>query len=141
MQSGSQNGSRYRDPGHLTLLCLSSGRRGCRGLVGEGGAGVEGAVELAGDVALEAALDLTAGLALGSASGDVLLGCRAAPHAGDGDRVDRAVQGSVAAAVEPVPDCPAAAGRHVGWCPTARRTRRRFGTVRGGRTRRWLELR
>jgi hypothetical protein len=46
----------------------------CRCLGGERGAGVEGAVELAGDVALEAPLDLTAGLAFGCATGDVVLG-------------------------------------------------------------------
>src|SRR5829696_1225153 len=88
----------------LTLLCLSSGRWSCRCLGGECGAGVEGAVELAGDVALEAAPDLTAGFALGGAAGDVVLGRRAAPHAGHGDGVDRAVQGPVSAAVEPMPN-------------------------------------
>ena len=94
----------------LTLLCLSSSRRSCQWLGGERGAGVEGAVELAGDVALEAPLDLTAGLAFGCATGDVVLGRGTAPHAGDGDGVDSAVQGPVAAAVEPMSDCLAAAG-------------------------------
>src|SRR3954447_12665850 len=51
----------------LTLLCLSSGHQGCCGS-GEGGVRVEGAEEFAGDVALEAALDLAAGLALGCAA-------------------------------------------------------------------------
>jgi hypothetical protein len=124
----------------LTLLCLSSGRRGCRRLGGEGGAGVR-AVELAGDVALEAALDLTAGLALGYAVGDVVLGGRAAPHAGDGDGVDCAVQGPVAAAVEPVPDRSAAAGRQRGGA----RQRSECGVVSApsgvGETTRWLERR
>ena len=92
----------------LTLLSLSSGRWSCRCLGGEGSAGVEGAVELAGDVGLEAPLDLTAGLPLGSASGDILLRRRAAPRAGDGDGVDRAVEGPVTAAVEPLPNRPAA---------------------------------
>jgi hypothetical protein len=62
----------------LTLLCLSSGRQCCC-------RGVEDAEEFAGDVALQAALDLAAGFALGSAACDVLPGCRAAPHAGQGD--------------------------------------------------------
>ena len=61
-------------------------------------------------MALEASLDLTAGLALGGATGDEMLGCRAAAHASYGDGVDRAVQGSVAPAVEPVTDDAAAAG-------------------------------
>jgi TIR domain-containing protein len=74
----------------LTLLCLSSGRQCCC-------RGVEDAEEFAGDVALQA-LDLAAGFALGSAACDVLPGCGAAPHAGQGDDVDRSVQGSVAAA-------------------------------------------
>jgi hypothetical protein len=93
----------------LTHLCLSSGRWSCRCLGGERGAGVEGAVELAGDVALEAPLNLSAGFALGCATGDVVLGGGAAPDAGDGDGVDRAVQGPVAAAVEPMPNRLAAA--------------------------------
>src|SRR6188472_686965 len=97
----------------LTLLCLSSSRRRrCRCLSGVRSAGGEDAVKLAGDVALEAAPDLTAGLAFGGASGDVFLGRWAGSDAGQGDGVDCAVQGSVAAAVESVPNRLAAAGRH-----------------------------
>src|SRR6185436_14561808 len=93
--------------GLLTLLYLSSrrirsrrGRHRCS----------EGSVELAADVALEAAADLASGLALGGAAGDVGLGSRAAPHADHGDGVQRAVERSVAAAVEPVAHGAAAAG-------------------------------
>ena len=65
---------RDSNPNLLTLLCLSSGCWSCRCLGGERGAGVKGAVELAGDVALEAALNLSAGFALGCATGDIVLG-------------------------------------------------------------------
>src|SRR6187455_2901394 len=78
---------------------------GCRG---HGGG--EGAVELAGDVPLEAAADLPRVLALGGAPGDVGLGARAAAHPGRGDGVQGPVHGAVPAPVEPVPHGAAAAG-------------------------------
>jgi len=70
----------------------------------------EGAVELAGDVALEYAADLAGGLALVGTPRDVAAGAWAAAHAGQGDGVYGPVQCSVAAAVEPVPGPLAAAG-------------------------------
>ncbi len=80
--------------------------RGSGGCHGRG----EEAVQLAGDVALEAAPDLLGGLALGGAAGDVGAGIRAAAHAGVGDRMNRLVQGAVTAAVEPMPGGASAAG-------------------------------
>src|SRR4051794_32273044 len=71
----------------------------------------QGSVELAGDVALEAAPDLLGGLAFGAAAGDVGAGGRAAAHPGGGDGVDCAVECPVAALAEPVAHGPAAAGR------------------------------
>jgi hypothetical protein len=68
-------------------------------------------VELAGDVPLEAAPDFSWGLSLGGAPGDVGAGAGAAAYPGDGDGAAGAVKGPVAAAVEPVPYCSAAAGR------------------------------
>ena len=87
-----------------TLLCLSR----AHGRIHRPG---EVPVELAGDVALEAAADLTGGLSLGGAPGDVGAGPGAAAHPGQRDGVNGAVQGPVPAAVEPVPDGLAAAGR------------------------------
>src|SRR5919112_4144292 len=93
-----------RTPNLLTLLCLS---RPIRRLHRAG----ELSVEFAGDVALEAATDLARGLSLGGASLDVRPGPGTAADPGQRDGVDGAVQRSVAAAVEPMPDDPAAAGR------------------------------
>jgi hypothetical protein len=67
-------------------------RRGLSGLGGGGHHGGQGAVELAGDVTLEAAPDLACGLALRGASCDVGAGLGAAAHPCEGDGVDRAVQ-------------------------------------------------
>src|SRR3954451_2375406 len=93
----------------LTLACVSSDHRvvggGCHG-------GGEGAVELAGDVPLEAAFDLADGLAFGGAAGDVGLGGGAVAHSDRGDGVDGAVEGAVAAAVEAVAHGAPAAGRY-----------------------------
>src|SRR3981081_1225861 len=50
------------------------------------------AVELAGDVSLEAAADLPLGLALGGAAGDVGAGGGVIAHAGDRDDVQGLVQ-------------------------------------------------
>jgi hypothetical protein len=73
-------------------------------------AAVRGAVELAGDVALEAAADFAGGFAFGAAAGDVGDGGRVAAHPGGGDHVDRGVECPVAASVEPVAGGLAAGG-------------------------------
>jgi hypothetical protein len=88
----------------LTLLCLSR----TYGRIHRPG---ELPVEFAGNVSLEAAADFPGGLSLGGAPGDVGAGAGAAADPGDRDGVDGAVQRPVAAAVEPVPDGAAAAGR------------------------------
>src|SRR5579859_962326 len=93
-----------RTPSLLTLLCLSR----THGRIHRPG---ELPVELAGDVALEAAADLPGGLSLGGAPGDVGAGPGAAAHPDQRDGVDGAVQRPVSAAVKPVPDGLAAAGR------------------------------
>src|SRR3954452_4595226 len=54
-------------------------------------AGVEQVVDLAGEVALEAADDLHFGMALGGLLRDVGLGARVQPHAADHGRVQRGV--------------------------------------------------
>src|SRR5882757_2214238 len=76
------------------------------GLVGAfGGGGHRGgkaSVELAGDVALQAAPDLASGLALGSAAGNGGPCGGAAAHAGVGDGVNGAVELAVSASVQPV---------------------------------------
>ena len=74
------------------LLCLSSVDFGV----------LEEAVDLAGDVAFEAALGFSGGFAFGGSFGDVGLGVWAVAAAGDGDGVQRAVELAVAAAVEAV---------------------------------------
>jgi len=78
--------------------------------VSSGHRGVEAAVELAGDVALEAAADFRIGLAFCSAPGDVGMGARAGAPASQEDVVEGAVEEPVAAAVEPVSGDAAAAG-------------------------------
>jgi hypothetical protein len=80
-------------------------------------------VELAGDVALEAAADFPGGLSLSGAPGDVGAGPRAAAHPDQRDGVDGAVQGPVPAAVEAVPDGLAAAGRERAGACSASETR------------------
>src|SRR6266496_4406527 len=78
------------------LLC---GR--CREVeVGE--VGTEGVVELAGDVALEAADDLGFAQALGGAAVGVGAGASTVAEPADGDQVERSVGLAVAAAAEPV---------------------------------------
>src|SRR6266581_274551 len=67
-----------------------------------GEVGAEGVVELAGDVALEAADDLGFGQALGGAPVGVGAGASAVAEPADGDQVECAVGLAVAAAVEPV---------------------------------------
>jgi len=72
---------------------------------------VELPVELAGDVSLKAAAGFPWCFSLGGAPGDVGAGAGAAAHPAHRDGVDGPVQRPVAAAVEPVPDGLAAAGR------------------------------
>ena len=62
----------------------------------------EESVELAGDVALEAASGFSCGFAFADSLGDVGLGEGAVSAAGDGDGVQCPVQVAVAAAVEAV---------------------------------------
>src|SRR5438128_2230757 len=70
---------------------------------GEGGeVGAEGVVDLAGDVALEAADDLFLVQALGAVAVGVGARARAIAQSADGDQVERAVGFAVAAAVESV---------------------------------------
>jgi len=81
-------------------------RGGARGLwlvVEVGEVGLEGVVDLAGDVALEAAEDLSLGLAFGRASLRVGAGALAVAQAADGDEVECSVGLAVAAVVEAVP--------------------------------------
>src|SRR5437762_13481696 len=85
-----------RTPNLLTLLYLSRAHR----RIHRPG---EVPVELAGDVALEAAADLPHGLSLGGAPGDVGTGPGAAAHPDQRDGVDRAVKSPVAATAVPVP--------------------------------------
>src|SRR4051812_17348278 len=59
-------------------------------------------VDLPGDVALEAADDLSLAEALAGAAFDVVAGGLVMAHPHDGDDVERAVGGPVAAAAEPV---------------------------------------
>ena len=95
----------------LGYLCRSALLTGeLSGWGGGGHRGGEGSVELAGDVALEAASDLAEGLALCGAPREVGTGLWAVAHPAGGDGVDGAVEGSVAAAVEAVADGAAAAG-------------------------------
>jgi len=61
---------------------------------------VEGAVEVAGEVALDAAADLPVGFAFGAAALDVGQGGRVAAHAADGDDVQGAVELPIAEPVE-----------------------------------------
>src|SRR5438093_10283015 len=79
----------------------------CREL---GEVGAEGLVGLAGDVALEAADDLAAVEAFGSAAVGVGAGAGVVAEAADGDHVERAVGLAVAALVEAVAAAAAAAG-------------------------------
>src|SRR5215472_5903033 len=81
-----------------TLLCLSTAS----------GGPFELAVELAGDVSLEAPLDLAHGLALGGAAGDICAGGRVPADPSQHDGVQGAVELPVAGSAEAVPDDAAA---------------------------------
>src|SRR6516165_10898069 len=72
-----------------------------RGWPGGGRAG-QGLVDLASDVALEAAHDLSGGLALGGAPDHVGLGARVGGHPGEDDPPEGGVGLPVSAAVEAV---------------------------------------
>src|SRR5512132_658155 len=65
--------------------------------------GEDGAVDLAGHVAFQAADDLALGQSLGGAAGEVGLGPRVVVHADQDDAPQRVVGLAVAAAIEPVP--------------------------------------
>ena len=81
----------------MNLLCLSSRELGpC--------SGVETAVDFAGEVALEAAADLSEGAAFGGAALDVGAGSRIHAHAGDDGHVEGTVETSVSTTVDAVPD-------------------------------------
>ena len=80
----------------LNLLCLSSPGE----LILSGG--VEAAVDVAGEVALEAATDLPEGAPFGGTALDVGAGSRVHSHAGDDGHVQGAVEASVAAAIDAV---------------------------------------
>src|SRR6266566_3431531 len=64
--------------------------------------GAERVVELAGDVALEAADDVALGEAFGGAAGGVGAGAGAVLQPADGDHVQRLVGAAVAATIESV---------------------------------------
>jgi hypothetical protein len=81
----------------------------------------EDAVEVAGEVALNAAADLPVGFAFGPAAFGVGPGWRVAAHAADGNGVPGAVELAVAEAVEPVPVGAAGGDRDGGGPPTASR--------------------
>ena len=85
--------------GRWTLLCLSSG---VRASVGLGVESFEGPVELAGEVALEAASDFFGRSSFCAASLDVGPGVGVVGHAGDDGHVQGTVESPVAAVVGPV---------------------------------------
>jgi hypothetical protein len=71
------------------------------------GWGREDLVDLAGEVAFEAADGFAAGFAFGDAAGEVLAGAGVPAQPGQGDAVERGACLSVAAAVEPMTVGPA----------------------------------
>ena len=77
---------------------------------GWAGGGLDAAVEPSGEGALEAAADVAMGLALGGAFGFVGAGFVVAAQSGDRDRVQGAVEVSVAGTAESVSGALAAAG-------------------------------
>src|SRR4051812_34224625 len=96
--------------GGLRLLCLSmagsggAGARRARRGCGVRAGGFEDAEQAAGEVALEAALDLAWGFALGEAPRGVGAGGGVVLEAGERDGMQRAVELAVAGAVESVAD-------------------------------------
>src|SRR5665647_525741 len=107
----------------LNLLCLSS--RGGLAFLGCCGA-VEVAVDLAGEVALEASTDLAEGAAFSGSALNVGAGGRVHAHAGDDGHVERAVEATVTAAVDAVSD--GVAGRRRNWVHAGEAGERRFGS-------------
>ena len=81
--------------------------------------GVEQVVDLAGDVAFEAADRFAFGLAFCLLACDVGAGLGVPRDSAQGDDVDRAVELSVTAAVQPVADRLAGAGRDRGCASVA----------------------
>src|SRR5665647_298947 len=107
----------------LNLLCLSS--RGGLAFLGCCGA-VEVAVDLAGEVALEASTDLAEGAAFSGSALNVGAGGRVHAHAGDDGHVERAVEATVTAAVDAVSD--GVAGRRRNRVHAGEAGERRFGS-------------
>ena len=99
-----------RAAGRWTLLCLSSGVGEAVERGGWAGGGLDAAVEPSGEGAFEAAADVSVRLALGGAFGFVGAGFVVAAQSGDRDRVQGAVEVSVAGAAESVAGALAAAG-------------------------------
>jgi hypothetical protein len=95
-------GHRHSRAGNVVSTSLRDGVSGIGGTGRGGHGGGEDAVELAGDVALEAAPDLAEGFALRGAPGDVGEGPLTAAHPREGDGVHGAVERPVPAAVESV---------------------------------------
>src|SRR5215208_4219001 len=78
----------------VNLLCLSSWIRGL--------GSVELAVDLAGEVALQAAADLSWGSTLGGPSLEVAAGARVHPYASHGSHVQGAVETPISTSVDAV---------------------------------------
>src|SRR3954453_4670943 len=68
-------------------------------------------VDLAGQVALQAANDLRLREALGSPPRDIVLGARLPPHPADGEQIEGSIGVPIAAPVEPMAGGPARRGR------------------------------
>ena len=97
---------------------------------GVGEVGAQGVVDLAGDVALEAAHDFALGLAFGGAAFDVGAGALAVAQAADGDQVQRAVGLAVTAVVEAMAGRLAGGGRDRARAAEQRRRSSRRAVVR-----------
>src|ERR1022692_3418653 len=112
-----------QSPSDRTLLCLSS--------LAES-AVAEGAVDVPGQVALDAAADFPVGFAFGLAALDVGEGGRVAAHAADRDDMQCPVELPVAEAVEAVAVGPPGGHRDGGRCRTASRRPARWRSARHG---------
>src|SRR5919202_2074851 len=75
------------------------------------GWGSQQAVDLASQVALQAANDLRLGEPLGGPSRDVVLGTWVPTHPADGEQIERPIGVAIATAVEPMAGGPARGGR------------------------------